>query len=84
MSKSWRAGRVGSDKGLLKWWTIGLRVQPSQMKAPGIGCSAAGRSQMKRSLAGLSASAAGPIKDAPQRHVFSPRSPLYRFAVERD
>jgi len=70
MLKYLRAGCVGRDKGLLRWWALGPRVQLSQMGAPGIGCSAAGRSQMKRSLAGLSGSAAGPmstsLKNAPQ------------------
>jgi len=50
MSESFRVGCVGRDKGLLRWQAIGPRVQPSQMEAPGIGCSAAGRGQMKRSL----------------------------------
>ena len=69
MSKSLRTGCVGRDKGLLRWWNTGPRVQPSQMEAQRTGCSAAGRSHMKRSMAGLSAFAAGPtstsLKDAP-------------------
>ena len=70
MFKSLRAGCVGREKDLWSWQTLGPRVQPSQMEAPEICCSAAGRSQMKRSLAGLLASAAGPtstsLKDSPQ------------------
>ena len=43
--------------GVLSWWIRGPRVQPSQMGAPGIGCSAVGRSQSKGASASVLASA---------------------------